>query len=346
MRKINAIFVCLLLLASVLGASAVVFAKKPPKPPPPPPPSGTVYFEYYDGSDYSVWTMDGDGSNKAKLILIDCEVGRLSRVKHGDHYWFNGFCTIDGEYYPDGLARQEIFAIRDDGTITVQLTNDPYLAPDHRGRVPFWGPDDETVTWPAKKWVCDPDCVLDESQAGLFNATINYDENGDITGADSPVLIWWTALKEDEGYWVPTAGGQHHWSPDGTKIARYKQGLNVLDLSEGTETILTQGWSPRWSPDGTMITFKGGPDDIRTINADGTNEQIIAEPKMTKRAWQNLNHPEWSPCGNFITYQVHQMDSMLQFKSWIYRIDVDGSGKTSLTNNLLSSNTKDNVGWR
>ena len=235
MRRALTILVCLLFLASMLGATAVVLAGKPDKcepwpeckgggEEPPPPPAGTLYFKYNDGSDYSVWTMKADGSEKVKETLVDCAVLQLSREKHGDHYWYIGFCEIVGETYPDGIPRWEIFAISDDRATIVQLTDDPYLEPRHyetRPEDPFWGINDASVTWGAMKWVCDPDCVIDEAQAGYFDATVVYDANGDITGADPPSLIWWTELKLDnDGYYVPRTGGMNHWSPDGNKIVR------------------------------------------------------------------------------------------------------------------------------
>ncbi len=97
MRKKTAILVCLLLVMSMVVASAVVVADKPDNPgggkPPkdqPPPPGGTVYFS--QGGD--MWTMKADGSEKTKLGVyrgVDqgwTAFGAVSRLKHGEHYWF------------------------------------------------------------------------------------------------------------------------------------------------------------------------------------------------------------------------------------------------------------------
>ncbi len=357
MKRTITVLVCLLFLASVLGMSAVVSAPKPDKPPKPPGggggniPPGTLYFSYSDGSDYSIWTMKADGSEKTKTTLIDCAVEELSREMHGGHYWYIGFCDIVGETYPDGTPRHELFAISDDRTMSVQLTNDPYLEPRHwQGdpTEPFWGVHDVSVTWGAMKWVCDPDCVIDEAQAGYFDATIVYDGDGNIVDASTPSLIWWTELKLDpNGYWVPRTGSTNHWSPDGTKIVRYKWGVNVLDLVQGTETVLAEGWSPRWSPDGTKIVFRDAQDCLRTINPDGSNEQIIFVPKESNRGWYTVNAPRWSPDNSHISFGLYFFNNhMLTHKFWIYRVDVNGDRAQSMTNDLPADVVKLNVGWR
>jgi hypothetical protein len=295
--------------------------------------------------------MNPDGSDKTKTTVLDWGEKPLSRIKCGGHYWFLEFRTIEGQYYPDNLPRREIYAIRDDNTVTVQLTNDPNLAPDHRRQFPIWGHDNNYVTWAAMKWIYDGSSwEVDTTSAGIFNADLTFNANGDITGAGTPTLIWLTGLKVDnEGYTVPTTGGLSDWSPDGTKIVRYKQGLNVLDLVAETETVLTQGWQAKWSPDGNKIVFIGGPDDVRTIDPDGSNEQIVAKPKEFKKlgTFQNCESPRWSPDSNFLIYDVWQWTgTTASWKHWIYRIDADGDNQKSLTNNLPTDIPKDTVGWR
>ncbi len=354
MKRTLTVLVCLLFLASVLGVTAVVSAPKPDKPPKPPGggggniPPGTLYFSYYDGSDFSVWSMNADGSAKTKLTLIDCSVEFLSKEKHGDHYWYIGFCEIEGETYPDGLPRQEIFASRDDNARFVQLTDDPMLAPNHNSRGPFWRTGDVSVTWGAKTWVCDPDCYLDANWAGVFEATLNYDASGDITGADAPTLIWWTELTQDsDGYWRPRTGHWHDWSPDGAKFVWQRQGIQVVDLVMGTETWITNGHGPMWSPDGSKIAFTLSSNDLRTINPDGSGEQIIYVPRDTNRGWYTVNAPRWSPDSNYLSFRLHFFDNHKWInKDWIYRIDVNGDGAVSLTNDLPASAIKQNVGWR
>lgn len=351
---------CLLFLGTMLAASAAVVAPKPEKPEKPdkpggggggPTPTGTIFFKYHDGTETAVWTMNADGSSKTKTTTLDWGERPLSRIKCGGYYWFLEFRTIENEYYHDDLPRREIYAVRDDNTVTVQLTNDPNLAHDYRRTYAIWGHDNSYITWAAMKWIFDgTSWHVDTTLAGIFNADLTFNANGDITGANTPTLLWLTDLKVDnDGYTVPTTGALSDWSPDGTKIVRYKQGLNVLDLDAETETVLTQGWQAQWSPDGNKIAFIGGPDDVRTINADGSNEQILARPRDFKNlgTFQNCESPRWSPDSNFLIYYVWQWTgTTASWKHWIYRIDANGDHKTCLTNNLPTDMPKDTVGWR
>lgn len=369
MNRAFTILVCLLFLASALGMSAVVIAPPPDKCEPwpecrdggeePPPPTGTIYFSYNDGSGIAIWTMQGDGSEKTKQPVDSCldhwydnyfeAFGEVSRIKHGDHYWYVRFCVIADEFYPDGLPRKEAFAIRDDNAITVQLTNNPLLAPNHRSLGPYWTPDDASISWGAKTWVCDPDCYLDDAQAGIFVATVNLDPNtGDISGAEEPTLIWWTELRlNTDGYWHPRTGHNHHWSPDGTKFVWQRGGIQVVDLTLGIETWIASGYTPRWSPDGTKIAFDIGHDQLKTINPDGSNEQVIWQGKSNKRSHQEAGNARWSTDSEYVSFTMREINERdWSVKVWLYRVGVNGEDPTSLTKDLPTEGHKGNVAWR
>lgn len=337
MRKMTTLIVSLLLLTATLGVTAVVFAKKPPKPPPPPPPAGTIYFVYDDGSGATFWTMKADGSEKTQLDVGSCDdnghtkFGILSRIKHGDHYWIIRFCGVEGTY-PDGKPRREVFAVRDDNTMGLQLTDDPYVQTVWYKRNLAWGVDDLKISWGAKRWVCDPDCEITEF--GIYNATVTYDGNGDIVGVDDPVLVW------DTGYFCGASGchpdiAHLDWSPDGDQIAYAKVNLDlyVVDLGSSSESYLRTGESPKWSPDGNKIAFKGD-NDLRTINPDGTGEQILVKHKDTGRWDQMVQRPEWSPDSEYLAYNLIKYSLRGGGESDIYRIGADGSDKTCLTDDL------------
>ena len=362
MRKKTAILVCLL-LCCMLVASAVVVAKPPSdkpgggKPGGDDTPAGTLYFKYNDGSGDAVWTMKADGSDKTKLPLkpgldhyyddYTYNFGEISHLKHNDHYWFLRFEVIDGEYYPDGLPRREAFAVRDDNSIKAQMTDDPTLAPSHRDIGSYWSPADDFISWGAKKWVFDgSEWVLDDTQAGVFTATVQHDGNGDIIGASSPTLIWLVELTQDtDGYWRPRTGHNHDWSPDGTKFVWQRQGIQVVDLVARTETWITTKLTPRWSPDGNKIAFIR--DGLWTINPDGSDEQLIVEAEDGRRIWKSVGDSRWSPDSLHISYNYREtILAKMTSKSWICRIEISSKEITKMTDDLPSELFKKNVDWR
>lgn len=341
MRKMTTVFVSLLLLAATLGVTAVVWAKKPPKPPPPPPPSGTIYFAYYNASGGTMWTMNADGSEKTELPTGSCDDhgtlkwGSVSRLKHGGHYWIVRFCGVEGTH-PDGGERREIFAVRDDNAVSLQLTDNPMIQTDWYRRTLAWGVDDTKISWPAKRWVCDPDCEIVEF--GIFNATINWDVDGDIVGLEDPVHVWDTGWVYFENRYHPDI--QHlDWSPDGVKAAYFKMSTGgniwVVDLGASSEEFLADGEGAQWSPDGTKIAFIGD-DDLRIINPDGTEEEILVEDRDSKSWNERMRDPRWSPDGANLVYLYTKSRIRLVPESVkdIYIIGVDGSGKKCLTTDM------------
>jgi hypothetical protein len=362
MRKKIAIIVCLL-VCCMLVASAVVVAPKPEKPPKPPPggndtPAGTIYFRYNDGSGDAVWTMKADGSEKTKLLVeagydfyYDSYLynfGEISHLKHNDHYWFLRFEVIDGEFYPDGLPRREAFVVRDDNYVKVQMTYDPTLAPNHRDLGAYWVPDDSFISWGAKKWAFDGNqWYLDDTQAGVFTAQVTFDgSSGEIIGAGTPSLIWWTELRlNTDGYWHPRTGHNHDWSPDATAFCWQRGGIQVVDLVAGIETQIAGGYTPRWSPDGTKIVFVNN--GIRTINPDGSDEQILVDAEGTRRVWKYVGNPRWSPDNLHISYNYEEYNpSKMTSKTWICRVEATGGRTTKMTNDLPGEIFKQNVDWR
>ena len=73
------------------------------------------------------------------------------------------------------------------------------------------------------------------------------------------------------------------WSPDGRRIVVYRRDvIYVVDVASGSEVRLASGQYPAWSPDGTRIAFN----DLRgisVINADGTDYHTIVGRASTQR---------------------------------------------------------------
>ncbi len=351
MKKIYAIFVCLIFLGTILAASTSVVAPKPEKPPGGgggggPEPTGTIFFKYYDGTDYSVWTMNADGSSKTKQILLGTGVQSLSRLQHGGHYWYAGFAAVDG-MYPDGFQRYELFAVRDDNSSRVQLTNDATLSISQDWTQPVWSPDDETISWVAKRFTDDT-----VTEAGIYTAETTFDGNGDLTSIGTVSLLWECDL------WYSSGNDMYHpiignfdWSPDSTKLVIQKleetSNLCIVDLSAETETFLTPGYTPKWSPDGSKIAYHDAY-DINTINIDGSGEKTIVAVSDSK-GWQySTRDVRWSPDGNFLSYtlRVITLNNWIMYKGYIYIVSADGSGNKCLTKSMTADHSKSNLDWR
>jgi hypothetical protein len=332
---------------------------KPPKPPPggDDTPAGTIYFRYHDGSGEAVWTMKADGSEKTILpveagydFYYDSyyyNFGELSHLKHNDRFWFLRFEVIDGEYYPDGLPRREAFVVSEDNQVKVQMTDDPTLAPNHRDKGAYWGPDDSLISWGAKKWAFDgSQWYLDDTQAGVFTAQVNYGGSGDISGTDAPSLVWWTELRlNTDGFWHPRTGHNHDWAPDGTAFCWQRAGIQVVDLVAEVETHITGGYTPRWSPDGNKIVLIN--DGVRTINPDGSDEQVIVEAEDGRRVWKYVGNPRWSPDSLHISYNYREYNpSKNSNKYWICRVEATGGRPEKMTTDLPNDLGKGNIDWR
>ncbi len=364
MKKRTAILVCLLMVCCLTVSSAVVVAPKPDKPGKPGGggggeiPAGTLYFKYNDGSGDAVWTMKADGSEKTKQpveagydFFYDSYIynfGELSHLKHNDHFWLLRFEVIDDEFYPDGLPRREAFVVRDDNSVKVQMTDDPTLAPNHRDIGAYWGPDDGFISWGAKKWIYNgAEWHLDDAQAGVFTAQVNYESGtGEITGAATPSLVWWTELRlNTDGYWHPRTGHNHDWSPDATAFCWQRGGIQVVDLTAGIEIQISGGYTPRWSPDGNKIVFINN--GVRTINPDGSDEQLIVDAEDGRRVWKYVGNPRWSPDNLHISYNYEEFNpSKMTSKYWICRVEASGGSITKMTNDLPNEVYKGNIDWR
>jgi dipeptidyl aminopeptidase/acylaminoacyl peptidase len=136
---------------------------------------------------------------------------------------------------------------------------------------------------------------------------------------------------------VTNNGGQNLgavWSPDGERIAfgstrpdplSGSSNLDVYSINPdgSAEARLTTNSAvdeyPDWSPDGTKIAFDRAVADIYVMNADGSQQSLLLTNGVT---------PAWSPDGRKMVFTVRA-----GIDDDIYVANVDGSGRTNISNN-------------
>jgi Periplasmic component of the Tol biopolymer transport system len=92
---------------------------------------------------------------------------------------------------------------------------------------------------------------------------------------------------EDDGvdiFIAPTSGGGGH----------------RLSIGRGSDNV-----SPTFSPDGRLIAFmsgRSGHPEIYTMDADGTNVELLTPPEFDERA--HRASPDWSPDGRYVAFHA------------------------------------------
>lgn len=95
----------------------------------------------------------------------------------------------------------------------------------------------------------------------------------------------------------------------GAQLLFVRQGrIYRTTVGGGSGTPLTTGEDPTWSPDGRRIAFTRGA-DVYVMDANGTNERLVATGSFEYRAWENYLGglaPAWSPDGTHLAlYSDH-----------------------------------------
>jgi Tol biopolymer transport system component len=102
--------------------------------------------------------------------------------------------------------------------------------------------------------------------------------------------------------------------------------IAVMDPNGDNLDILTStahraNFDPAWSADGTKIAFdtivRGGTPKVRTMDADGTNQTIVASMSST---YIDVFHPSWSPDGTQIVFCALNQ----RHHTKIFVVDADG----------------------
>jgi hypothetical protein len=124
------------------------------------------------------------------------------------------------------------------------------------------------------------------------------------------------------------------WSPDGQKIAvgGNKGGQNsviLMNADGSNQTVIAEGGYPHWSPDGKQIVFiawKGFEDQIKVVNIDGSNLRILSQGD------EDRLYPTWSPDGSQIAFDYDRAQVVV----------IDAAGGTE---QLIVDKTSFNLSW-
>lgn len=209
--------------------------------------------------------------------------------------------------------KNQIFTMNSDGSNKKQITNI-----DYSNYYPFFSPDDSKIVFMSvinDKTVI---CVIDQNGANYKCLTDKKEENMDP-----------------------------FWSPDGTKLifSSSKDGNNeiyIMDANGDNWERLTHhaasDQSPSISPDGKHVVFvsnRDGNTELYIMEITGYNVRRLTTDPRSDRV------PRWSFDGKKIIWYAREYSSVAGSgkNSWkgaeIYEINIDGSGRKQLTQNLF-----------
>ncbi len=237
----------------------------------------TIVYEVDDQQQpYSIWTMNADGSGKTQL---------LSKAET----WLGA-----PVFSPDGsriaFFHSGVIGIAERNGTNIQLFD---RSPGKNQDFPVWSPDGSKIAYtesngspevsiPSELWIADSN--------GANKVRVLADLDGKV---------------------------KKSWSPDGTRIVFASAGNLWLVSPDGSGLLqLTNDTArrddyPDWSPDDKQLTFQSewklpdGRDSsaIEVIDANGEGREVLLDV-YTRKGWQSVGEPRWSPDGNKIVFTV------------------------------------------
>ena len=323
-KRILTLFVVSLTLLTCAGLTLAGTGKKPPKDDGG---DGVASGQIYFLSGGPAWVMNADGSEKTLSVA-----GEPSRDVHSGYRWFLQIQPTAGTF-PNGDARQEIFAVREDGVTSVQLTTDSNVKPilTHEHPRVEWATDSGTLDGKISFTGLRFDDNGNIIESGIFTALIVWDSG---PSAASESLVWSVSLFEAApGRFEPDTFS-HAWSPNGTMLvhdARSAYDLQLVDLTYNTSSFLAEGIDVDWSPDGSLIAFESSDfGDLHVIDLDGGTETKLVDGGSKGRRFTLAGSPSFSPDSKFVAYErlkSGNADPTID----VFVIGVDGSGNSNLT---------------
>lgn len=217
------------------------------------------------------------------------------------------FPGVNGRIAFGDFAGRQIFSIQPDGGGRMRLTHTAHRV----NSQPAWS--------------------ADGSQIVYVRQTANFHVSELVVmGADgsNPTSILTTPFRTDYVLFLRPV-----WSPDGSHIAfcaappRGRTKIFVVQADGSNPVKLSGGrhndCSPDWSSNGDIafIDFEGRHDSLLTMNADGTDREVLGRTGFSL-------HPSWSPDGDSIVFERSLPDER---RTDIWVVGADGSGLAPLT---------------
>jgi hypothetical protein len=232
--------------------------------------------------------------------------GEPSYSLHGGQRWFLQQHSVAGTY-ADGRSRSEVFAVSQDGTSAVQLTDDPDIQPNFFR----WLKDDAAISYSGVHFYGGP---LDgDSQI----VRIAVADDGGVLAPGGPATVVATAgVTVVSGPWLQCDIFTHDWAPGGAELVfddrpGYNSGYSVFILRRVNVTtgavslVIDGGIEPVYAPNGAEIAFRRSgyriTPGIYGIHPDGSGLRIIVKDSQMTASYS----PSWSPNGISLAFTRH-----------------------------------------
>ena len=230
--------------------------------------------------------------------------GEPSCLLHSGQRWFLQLRSVAGTC-PDGRGRYEVFAVSQDLTSAVQLTDDPSFAPnDFR-----WLKDDSAVSCSGVHFhSANP---LD-GDSHIVRLAIS-DVGGVLAPAGPAIIVATAGVTLVSGPSLQSDIFSHDWAAGGNELVfddrpGYNAGYSVsrlrrVNIITGADSsIFDGGVNPVYSPNGAEIAFRRtgyqATPGICAIRPNGSGLRIIVKDTQ----WIANYDPVWSPDGASIAF--------------------------------------------